>query len=286
MSSFRFGGEVHRFGETASTQELALAAAAAGAGEGTLFLAESQTRGRGRHGHAWSSPPGAGLYASLVLRPRRPAAELPVLTLAAGLAVADAVRMVAGVEPELRWPNDLLLQGRKFCGLLLEAATGGEGPVPGQAQHRLGAVGPPSRCEPSGMWGEAPQGPAPINAAALGFGINLRHQEWPPELAPIATALDDHAAQPVLSDALCDAVLRQLERRYAAWSTGDGPALLREFEARAPAVRGCEVAVGASDGAAAAYRGRTEGLEPSGFLRVRLPGGELRVVVSGDVRPV
>lgn len=244
-----FGGEIHRFAETASTQELALAAAAAGAAEGTLFIAESQTRGRGRHGHAWSSPPGAGIYASLVLRPRRPAAELLPLTLAAGLAVADAVHEVAGIEPELRWPNDLLLKGRKFCGLLLESAAGADG-----------------------------------LQAALGFGINLRHQEWPPELAAIATALDDHTAERVTADALCDAVLRQLERRYAAWSAGEGPALLAEFEARCPTVRGCEVTVGGRG--AEPYHGRTEGLEPPGFLRVRLPDGELRVVISGDVRPL
>lgn len=146
----RFGSALHFFESIGSTQEEALAAAAGGAPEGSLFVAEQQTAGRGRHGHVWISPPGTGIYASLLLRPRRPVNKLLWLTLAAGLGVADAVQRICGVEPEIRWPNDLLLRGKKFCGLLIEADG---------------------------------------TAAALGFGINTRPTAFPPDLAAIATFL-------------------------------------------------------------------------------------------------
>lgn len=146
----RFGSALRFFESLGSTQQEALAAAAGGAPEGSLFVAEQQTAGRGRHGHTWISPPGAGIYASLLLRPRRPVNKLLWLTLAAGLGVADAVQTVCGVEPEIRWPNDLLLQGKKFCGLLIESDR---------------------------------------DAAALGFGINTSAAAFPPDLAAIATFL-------------------------------------------------------------------------------------------------
>lgn len=245
-----FGADIQYFGTVGSTQAAAMAAALAGAAEGTLVVAERQTQGRGRHGHSWTSPPGAGIYASLVLHPQRPAAAMLPLTLASALAVADAVGEVAGLEVEIRWPNDLLLGGKKFCGLLIETTSSGG-----------------------------------VDFAVLGFGINVRRRAWPPELAELATTLDEHSPQPTARAQLCAAVVRQVERRYRAWSAGEDAALLHEFEARCPDVRGREVMVGGSGDPAAAYSGRTEGLESSGFLRVRLADGSLRVVVSGDVRP-
>src|SRR6185312_10445541 len=104
-----FGSEIHHYSELTSTQKAALEAAQAGAPEGALFIAERQTRGRGRHGHGWDSPSGEGIYASLVLRPSGAPSDGLLLTLAMGLAVADAIAESCGVEPEIRWPNDLLL---------------------------------------------------------------------------------------------------------------------------------------------------------------------------------
>ncbi len=241
-----FGSETHRFPEIDSTQRAALDAARAGAPEGALFLAESQSAGRGRHGHNWASPPGAGLYASLLLRPRRPAAALLLLTLAAGLAVAEAVESETGLRADLRWPNDLLLDDKKFCGLLIESAP-----------------------EPGGL------------IAVLGFGINIRPAAFPPDLAPIATALDLHAPRPVDRERLLAAVLAALERRYREWRQGEAAdaALRHDFEARSRYARDLEVVV------EGAWRGITAGLDPSGFLLVRTPEGEVRTVISGDVRP-
>lgn len=241
-----FGAITHRFPEIDSTQRAAFQAARTGADEGTLFVAETQTAGRGRHGHAWASPPGAGIYASLLLRPRRPAAALLLLTLASGLAVADAVEAGTGLRADIRWPNDLLLEDKKFCGLLIESAP-----------------------EPDGL------------IAVLGFGINLRPAAFPPELTAIATALEVHTARPVAREPLLAAVLTALERRYRDWCRGGAAdALLRrEFEVRSRYARGLHVTV------EGAWSGITAGLDPSGFLLVRTPSGELRTVVSGDVRP-
>lgn len=205
-----FGTPRHEFSTLPSTQAAALEGAAAGAPEGSLYLACAQTQGRGRHGHGWASVPDAGIYASVVLRPARPAAALLTLTLASGLAIADGVAAATGLEPALRWPNDLLLGGRKFCGILLESA------------------------------GEA---------AVLGFGINLRANAVPPKLAGVATALDLHCRGPVGRDGVLAAALEHLERRYRAWAAGNDRAMLEEFEARCPLVRDGAVVVGGSTAA-------------------------------------
>ena len=234
------------YAELPSTQTAALQAARAGSAEGTVFVADRQTAGRGRHGHTWESPAGAGLYCSALLWPRRPVADLLLLTLAAGLAAADAVREACGLEAEIRWPNDLLFAGKKFGGILIESAAEG---------GRL--------------------------CAALGIGINLRSAALPPELADIATALDKHLPRPCDRQELLAALVDQVARRYRAWTRGEDAALLAEFTARSRYAQGLEVVVGGADG----YRGTTAGLEPTGFLRVRLASGEVRTIVSGDVRP-
>lgn len=240
-----FGAEIQHYRSLASTQLTAAEAAQHGAGEGTLILAETQTRGRGRHGHSWASPPGAGIYASLVLRPALAAREMLWLTLGAGLAIADAVTELTGLAPELRWPNDLLLGGKKFCGVLVEASFEGE-----RMTH-----------------------------AILGFGINVRPRPLPPEVASLATALDTHARHPVSRLLLCATVLRHLEERYLELGAGAAP-LQREFERRSRYAQNLEVQVGGSE----PFTGRTAGLDDSGFLQVRLANGDLRTVTHGDVR--
>jgi BirA family biotin operon repressor/biotin-[acetyl-CoA-carboxylase] ligase len=232
--------------ELASTQIAALQAARAGSAEGTVYVAERQTSGRGRHGHAWESPAGAGLYCSVLLWPTRPIGDLLLLTLAAGLAAADAVGETCGLEAEIRWPNDLLYAGSKFGGILIESAA---------ESGRL--------------------------CAALGLGINLRPAALPPDVAGIATALDQHLARPCDRWELLHALLARLAHRYRAWSHGDDAALRDEFAARSRYAQGLAVAVGGANG----YCGVTAGLEANGFLRVRLASGEVRVVASGDVRP-
>jgi BirA family biotin operon repressor/biotin-[acetyl-CoA-carboxylase] ligase len=140
--------------ECGSTNDEAAAWARAGAPAGAVVTAETQTRGRGQQGRAWHSPPGASLYLSVVLRPPLAPVKLPPLTLAVGVALAETAALF-GVTPSLKWPNDLLLDGKKAAGILSESACQG-----GRLEHVI-----------------------------VGIGVNLNVAEFPPELAEIATSL-------------------------------------------------------------------------------------------------
>jgi BirA family biotin operon repressor/biotin-[acetyl-CoA-carboxylase] ligase len=117
----RIGRPVHAFQQVDSTMDIAHELAAGDASEGTMVWAAHQTRGRGRLGRVWQSPPG-GAYFSLILRPQRPASEVPQLSLVTGLSAAEAIHELTHLTPSIRWPNDVLIHGRKVCGILVEAA--------------------------------------------------------------------------------------------------------------------------------------------------------------------
>jgi BirA family biotin operon repressor/biotin-[acetyl-CoA-carboxylase] ligase len=181
-----------RFIEVDSTQDLAFAVAAGGARDMTVVVADSQRVGRGRRGRAWHDAPRASLLMSVVMRPRLPVAAWPTLSLAAAVAVASALGGVAGIEARVKWPNDVLVRGRKLAGILLE-----------------------SRCGP-----DAP-------TVVAGIGINVAQRVFPPELADRATslALEAHAL-PGRAQVL-DAVLDELQR-WRAVLEKDGFAPVRE----------------------------------------------------------
>src|ERR1700758_426476 len=128
LASTMFAGKLHFSPVTGSTNSDAMAAARGGAPHGAVFLADEQTAGRGRGDHRWHSAAGEGLYVSVLLRPEIPAARLALLPLAAGLAAADAIRAVARVAVDLRWPNDLLVGTRKAGGILVESKIESENP--------------------------------------------------------------------------------------------------------------------------------------------------------------
>ena len=118
---FSVSKAIHHYFKVGSTNVEAMKAASEGAPEGSLFIAEEQTAGRGRGDHQWHSEPSSGIYCSIILRPQLPPADILVLTLAAGLAVQAAIQaMDDRVAPDLKWPNDLLINGKKFCGILTE----------------------------------------------------------------------------------------------------------------------------------------------------------------------
>jgi BirA family biotin operon repressor/biotin-[acetyl-CoA-carboxylase] ligase len=174
-----------RLGRVASTQPIAFALAAEGAPDGTVVIADSQTAGRGRRGHAWVDEPGASLLASIVMRPRLEPARLPGLSLAAAVAVADALTRTAGVTPRLKWPNDVLVGGRKLAGILLETRLSGD-----QA------------------------------TTILGVGVNLSQRVFPAELGATATSVWLVSGRLVDRDSLLAALLdalgewrRRLERQ-------------------------------------------------------------------------
>ena len=244
-----FAGKVqHRF-RTASTNADAMQAAARGAPEGTVFLAEEQTAGRGRGGHSWHSAKAQGIYCSVILRPQMPPADVLILSLAAGLAAQAAVEQVTGLHPDLRWPNDLLLNGKKFCGILAE------------------------------MNAEATR----VRYVVVGIGMNVNHLEFPRELRNEATSLRlARVAQPppavLARSPLLAALLKSLDREYRELQPAT---IISRFMQDSSMARGRRVRVEDQGG----YEGVTEGLDERGFLRVRIREG-LRSVLSGGVRVI
>lgn len=238
----RLGVPLVRVGEIGSTNDLARLMADVGLPEGAAVVAGRQTQGRGRHGRTWVSPPG-GLWCSIVLRPARDAGR-GVLSLAMAVAAAEAIDAAAGVRAVIRWPNDIMINGRKVAGILLEGAED--------------AV-----------------------VAGIGINANLPADALPQVLRPAAASLHEVAGRPIGIEALLDRLLARGGFWYAAWTRG-GPQVLDAWTAR-DATRGTRV-VAESQGTA--IEGIAEGADPDGALRVRLPGGDVRRVVAGDLIPM
>jgi BirA family transcriptional regulator, biotin operon repressor / biotin---[acetyl-CoA-carboxylase] ligase len=257
-----FSGNIHYFQQAESTNALALQAAESARQpesptEGVAFLADEQTAGRGRGGHSWHSEPGTGIYCSFLLRPPMAPADALWLSLLAGIAVHDAVRETTGLQPDLRWPNDLLLQEKKFAGILMEMSS-----ELTRVQH-----------------------------AVIGIGINVNHERFPQELSSSATSLRLESGREWPRLDLIGALMRAVDREYRALlRIMAGPVrtpnlrfepIIKRVEARSTYAHGKLIHVDEDGG----YRGVTDGLDPRGFLRVRTGKG-LRIVVSGGVRPL
>ncbi len=206
---------------------------------GGVALAEEQTAGQGRHGRSWHSEPGAGIYCSVAMESK------PALTLALALAARAAVLDATGIECDIRWPNDLLVDGRKTAGILVQAS---------------GA------------------------RAVAGIGINVSHRAFPPELAAEATSLflslaraDDGSRAPISREE----ILLKLIPAVNEYSRMDRETILRTFSAVSSYVSGRRVAVHRPEGK---LEGVTAGLDPSGFLKLRADDGSETLVLAGGVR--
>ena len=235
------------FPEIGSTNDRAMAAGHGGAAEGFCVLADRQTAGRGRLGRAWVSPAGVGLYTSILLRPKGPLSSLPLLTLVAGLAVADAIQEVAGLSPRLKWPNDVWLDGRKVAGILTELATDGSS----------------ARC------------------AVAGIGVNVNHcaDDFPPELRPGATSLFQQGGRRIARGILAAAIYNGLDNWYALFCRDRRETILEAGRLRSATLgRPVQVLAGTEE-----WRGQAMDLDPDGALLVRDETGALRRVVAGDV---
>jgi len=244
-----FDQQLHHFYKIGSTNTAAMAAAAAGAADGSVFLAEEQTAGRGRAANLWHSARSAGIYCSVVLRPQLQPSEVLVLSLAAGLAVRSAIEQVdSRVQADLKWPNDLLLDGKKVCGILTE------------------------------MNSEATQ----VRYIVVGVGLNVNHASFPKEIAEEATSLRLATGSEWSRVELAGALLKSLDREYR--DLLDRPdaraAILRRFTEHSSWVRGKQVRIDANG---SGFEGTTDGLDERGFLRVRTAAGA-RTVLSGTVR--
>lgn len=233
--------------QTGSTNADLCEAARSGAAEGTVLVAEYQYAGRGRSGRGWTSPPRAGIAVSVLLRPAGAATRtwgwLPLL---AGMALTRTLARIAGPPVAVKWPNDVLVDGRKCAGILAEA-TGGD-------------------------------------AVVLGLGVNvtLRADELPPAAGPV-TSLLLAGAEPDRGDLLVT-LLRELEAWYERWHRAGGDADrcgLREAYLADSATVGSQVRVRLPGGAD--LTGLAESVDPEGRLVVRQPGGEPRAVAAGDI---
>lgn len=230
--------------ETTSTNDDAIEAAKAGAPHGALFVADRQTRGRGRVGRPWFSPVGQNLYASIVLRPSLPVDQLPCITLAVGLAVADVVESFAPAgRVGIKWPNDVLVGGRKVAGILVESALSGD------------------RCE----------------YVVVGIGLNVAQKSFEPSIERTATSLALVSRQVPARDEVLAAVLEQVTVRLGSLEREGPEAVAADLNAR-DVTRGREVRVGDAAGVADGIEadGRLR-VRVDGELR-RLHAGEVEVL--------
>jgi BirA family biotin operon repressor/biotin-[acetyl-CoA-carboxylase] ligase len=237
------GRALRRLERCGSTNDEAAAWARAGAPHGALVVAEAQSAGRGRLRRAWHSPPGENLYFSTVLRPAIAPQLAPPLTLLAAVALAEAVA-AHGATPALKWPNDLLLDGKKAAGILTEMAT-----AAGAIQHVI-----------------------------VGIGVNINARTFPPEL-PAATSLALALGRTVdrtrFAAALCD----HLERWYERFLVEGAAPVVAAWRARSPLLgRPVEV-----DSAGERLRGIAEDIDPDGALRLRLADGRTHRVLAGEI---
>ena len=244
-----FDQQIHHFYKIGSTNTAAMAAAAEGAPEGSVFLAEEQTSGRGRGANVWHSARSSGIYCSIVLRPAFPPSEALVLSLAAGLSVHAAIQQVdSQTKVDLKWPNDLLIGNKKFCGILTE------------------------------MNAEATR----VRNIVIGIGINVNQSSFPKELADEATSLRLATGKEWSRIELTLALLKSLDREYRELLSQPNAqaSILKRFTDRSSWIRGKKVRIEENG---SGFEGTTDGLDSRGFLKVRTEK-DVRTVLSGTIR--
>jgi BirA family biotin operon repressor/biotin-[acetyl-CoA-carboxylase] ligase len=238
-----------KFDSIDSTNTEALNQARRGAGEGLCIVARRQTNGRGRHGRTWISPPDAGLYFSVVLRPRLETKFLPLLTLMSAAAVHDALETLFKIDCDIKWANDIHVGDKKICGILAETA-------------------------------ETPKGLAVV----VGIGINLKSANFPPELAQIATSVETETGVAPDARILLPALTGCLSEYYDLLQAGGGAEKIREaWAARSSYFAGKSVKVSL---AGETIFGTTRGIEENGALRVETADGAIKIIHAGDVEKV
>jgi len=241
------GRDLRVFQETTSTNDVVEKLARDGVKEGVVVFAESQSHGRGRLGRPWVSPPGKGLWFSVLLRPRLPPQAVTQITVAAATAPARAVRDHTSLSPQIKWPNDLLLNGRKCAGILTE------------------------------MNGELDS----VRYAILGIGldVNLTSSEFPPDLRRLATSLRMETGSLIDRAALAAHVLRELDQDYGRICSGRFDEVAEEWEQFCTTI-GRSVVVSVGD---RRIQGRAEALDLHGALLLRTQHGHLERIIGGDV---
>ncbi|HLA95384.1 MAG TPA: biotin--[acetyl-CoA-carboxylase] ligase [Pyrinomonadaceae bacterium] len=231
-----------------STNTEAVKQARLGADEGLCVVARQQTAGRGRHGRTWVSEKDAGLYFSIVLRPKFDAKYLPLITLTTGVAVHDTLEEL-GIKSDIKWVNDLLVNEKKICGILAETTDTNDG-----------------------------------IAVIVGIGINLKSTNFPPEIADIATSIQESLPSALAGGDLISALTKYLSYFYGILTSESGPAeIIDEWRRRSTYFSGKQVRVVSGN---ETVSGVTDGLEENGALRLRKANGNVTIIQAGDVEKV
>ncbi len=239
---------IHYF-RTDSTNTVAMNLAQEGAKHGTVVVAEEQTAGRGRLGRAWHSEKSSGIYASIILRPPFSPAAAPILTLMAGVAARDALSAATGLGVDIRWPNDLLVNGKKVAGILTEMSA------------ELGR----------------------LHAVVVGIGINVNHSEMPGELKSIATSLRIESGRQWSRLQIFTALLRELERCYLLLLEKGNVAIAERWAAASSFAQGKRIRISTAEAESLAT---TTGLDSTGALHVRYDDNREEALVAGEVKEV
>jgi BirA family biotin operon repressor/biotin-[acetyl-CoA-carboxylase] ligase len=237
--------EIRNFDTLESTNTEALNQARNGAAEGLCITAREQTAGRGRYGRTWVSGKDAGLFLSVVLRPNIAANYLPLITLMTGVVVHDALADF-GVDSDIKWVNDIHVDGKKICGILAETTD-----------------------SPEGL------------AVVVGIGVNMNSESFPPYLAASSTSLAEESGREVGRDELVSSLTRYLDKFYSVLIGENGPAeIVEHWRQRSSYFEGKSVrAVLERE----TIFGTTAGLEPNGALRVEKSDGSIEIIQAGDV---
>jgi BirA family biotin operon repressor/biotin-[acetyl-CoA-carboxylase] ligase len=241
-----FGKRVWHFFRTDSTNRVAFDLGHAGEPEGAVVVAEEQTAGRGRAGRAWHSERGTGIYVTLLLRPRLAPVQAPLLTMMAGISAQTAVAAVTGLTVDLKWPNDLLIGGKKVGGILTE------------------------------MHAE----PTLVKFVIVGIGLNVNQETFPGELGAMGTSLRAETGKMHSRMEVLARLLREFENDYNRLLREGSAGVVRRFEEVSSYARGKKVCVVTG---AETFSGITAGLTPEGLLRVERGNGEIVTVIAGDV---
>ena len=249
LGEIEIGHRIIHYFRADSTNSLALARAAGGEPHGTVVVAEEQTAGRGRLGRTWYSEKSSGIYVSVILRPPMSPTAAPVLTLMAGVAAQRAVSSTTGLAVDIRWPNDLLVKGRKVCGILTE------------------------------MNAELDR----LHAIVLGIGINVNHTQMPVGLKDIATSLRIEAGRPLSRAHILVALLKELDKHYHLLLEAGNQVLIERFAAASSFAQGKRVRVVTGSGE---FLATTVGVDSRGALRVRHEDGQEESLLSGEVLEV
>jgi BirA family biotin operon repressor/biotin-[acetyl-CoA-carboxylase] ligase len=240
------GRNIIYFLETDSTNTQAKRLGDEGAAHGTLAVAEKQTGGKGRRGRRWESPAGSSIYMSILLRPDILPNQAPMLTLVMALSVAKAIQVCVGEEALIKWPNDIVINGRKVCGILTEMST-------------------------EIQW---------INHVVIGTGINVNTENFPAEIAETATSLYLESGKRQKRSLLTAEILRQFERYYSLFlDAGDLSGIQEEYNSLLVNF-GREVRV-LEPGHE--YNGVAGGINETGELLIHTKDGQIRQVYAGEV---